>query len=175
LICGPFPIHFSEARAARAPAFLGAEALVRGSSLLRRIIIQQKGAKTQRNTEASGCTLLAPDPPSYNVAMVLSTIDRVGIEPSILEAFCRRWRIAELSLFGSVLHGELRPDSDIDLLVTFEPDAEWDLIAHIAMQQELSEQIGREVDLISRRAVENGHNPIRRKAILESATLLYVA
>jgi len=159
----------------RAPAFLGAEALVCGSCLLRRIIIHHKGPKTQRNTEASGCTLLASDPRSYNVAMVLSIIDRVGIEPAILEAFCRRWGIAELSLFGSALHRELTPESDIDLLVSFAPDVQWGIFEHVEMEQELSDLAGRKVDLISRRAMEQSQNPIRRKAILDSATPLYVA
>ena len=89
--------------------------------------------------------------------------------------FCRKWKIVELSLFGSVLRDDFRPDSDIDLLVTFSPDAEWSLVDHMAMEEEMSAIFGRKVDLISRRAIERSENHIRRKAILETAQPYYVA
>ena len=50
--------------------------------------------------------------------------------------FCRKWKIVELSLFGSVLRDDFRPDSDVDILVTFSPDAEWSLLDHVAMEEE---------------------------------------
>jgi len=89
--------------------------------------------------------------------------------------FCRRWKIVELSLFGSVLRENFRPDSDVDVLVTFAADAEWGLFDHVAMEEELSSIFGRKVDLISRRAVERSDNWIRRKAILGTAEPYYVA
>ena len=89
--------------------------------------------------------------------------------------FCRRWKITEFALFGSVLRDDFRPDSDIDVLVTFAPDAGWSLFDHVTMQDELKTIFGRAVDLVSRRGVEGSQNYIRRKAILKSAEVIYVA
>jgi hypothetical protein len=89
--------------------------------------------------------------------------------------FCRKWKIVELSLFGSVLRDDFRPDSDIDILVSFSPDAEWGLLDHMAMEEEMSAILGRKVDLVSRKAIERSENYIRRKAILETAQPYYVA
>lgn len=89
--------------------------------------------------------------------------------------FCRRWKIIELALFGSVLRSDFSSDSDIDILVSFSPDAEWGLFDHVQMEEELKVILGRRVDLISRRAIERSPNWIRRKAILETARPYYVA
>lgn len=93
-------------------------------------------------------------------------LDRLG-------DFCRRWKITEMALFGSALRGEQRPDSDIDLLVTFGPDAEWSLFDHFHMENELVDMLGREVDLVARRSVEGSPNWIRRKEILTTARTIY--
>jgi predicted nucleotidyltransferase len=92
-----------------------------------------------------------------------------------IEEFCRRWKIVELSLFGSALRADFRPDSDVDLLVRFAPDADWSLLDHARMERELSEILGREVDLVSRTAVEASPNWIRRQEILKTARPLYAA
>jgi len=92
-----------------------------------------------------------------------------------LSLFCRQWKIRELALFGSVLREDFGPQSDIDVLVTFEPDADWSLLDHVRAQQELEALLGREVDLVSRRAIERSVNWIRRKAILETAETIYAA
>jgi predicted nucleotidyltransferase len=97
------------------------------------------------------------------------------IDDERIAEFCRRWQIAELALFGSVLRDDFRPDSDVDVLVTFAPTADWSLFDHIAMEEELSNLLGRKVDLVSRRAVERSTNWIRREAILTTAEPLYVA
>jgi hypothetical protein len=89
--------------------------------------------------------------------------------------FCQRWKVSELALFGSALHNDFGPESDVDLLVTFEPDADWSLLDHIQMQEELSDLLHRRVDLVSRRAVERSENWIRRRAILDSAEVWYAA
>lgn len=72
-------------------------------------------------------------------------------------------------MFGSALREDFRPDSDLDLLVRFTPGADWSLLDHVAMEEELSGIVGRKVDLVSRRAIERSSNWICRKAILESA------
>lgn len=87
--------------------------------------------------------------------------------------FCRRWRIQELAVFGSALREDFRPESDIDLIVTFEDGADWSLLDHIKMQEELRGILGREVDLVTKRAVERSHNWVRRKEILRTATIIY--
>lgn len=88
---------------------------------------------------------------------------------------CRRWRVAELALFGSWSHGEATSTSDVDLLVTFAPDTAWSLVDHAAAEEDFAAVFGRPVDLISRRAVEASSNWIRRRAILDSARVLYAA
>jgi predicted nucleotidyltransferase len=94
---------------------------------------------------------------------------RIPIDREKIAEFCRRWEITEFSLFGSVLRDDFRPDSDVDVLVTFALDAEWSLFDDVDMEEELSAIFGRKVDLVSRRAVERSDNWIRRKAILSTA------
>ena len=92
-----------------------------------------------------------------------------------IAAFCVRWRVAELALFGSALRDDFGPESDIDVLVSFEPGARHTLFDIVRMQDELSRVFGRQVDLATRAAVEGSRNYIRRKAILESAQVVYAA
>lgn len=96
-----------------------------------------------------------------------------GLPLAQIEQFCRRWRITELSLFGSMLRGDARLDSDIDLLVRFSPEADWSLFDHARMELELEKLLGRRVDLVSRSAIEKSPNWIRRQEILGSARTLY--
>ncbi len=98
-----------------------------------------------------------------------------SVDTRALEDFCKRWKVEVLAVFGSAARGGLTPESDIDLLVSFAPEAEWSLLDHVRMQLELSSLIGRQVDLVSRRAVERSHNWIRRRSILESAEVWYAA
>lgn len=89
--------------------------------------------------------------------------------------FCQRWRITELALFGSVLRSDFRPDSDVDVLVSFAPDARWSLFDLATMEHELEAVLGREVDLVERRAIEQAENYIRRKSILDNAEVIYAS
>ena len=91
------------------------------------------------------------------------------------EAFCRRWEVRELALFGSALGETFGPESDIDLLVTFAPDARWSVLDHMRMENELVDLLGREVDLVCREAIEESRNWIRRNAILSTARTIYAA
>jgi predicted nucleotidyltransferase len=93
----------------------------------------------------------------------------IPIPTERLTTFCRRWTIAELRVFGSALREDFRPDSDLDLLVRFAPDADWSLLDHVAMEEELTAIVGRNVDLVSQRAIERSSNWIRREAILGTA------
>lgn len=88
--------------------------------------------------------------------------------------FCERWKIIELALFGSILRDDFRPDSDVDVLVTFALDAKWGLFKLVEMQQELEAIVGRDIDLIERKAIEGSHNWLRRQEILGTAKTFYV-
>lgn len=88
--------------------------------------------------------------------------------------FCDRWKITEFALFGSILRDDFRPDSDVDVLVTFAPDAQWGLFKVVEMQQELEDILDRDVDFVSRRAIERSHNWLRRKEILGTAKTFYL-
>jgi hypothetical protein len=92
-----------------------------------------------------------------------------------LEAWCRRWQVSELAFFGSVLRDDFRADSDVDVLIRFAESSQWSLLDHIAMEEELAAFFGRKVDLVSWRAVDGSHNPIRRRHILDSAQVVYAA
>jgi len=100
---------------------------------------------------------------------------RLGLPKKELANFCERWRVQELSAFGSVLRQDFSPKSDIDLLVSFSPDAHWTLFDMARMRAELNELLGRDVDLVSRRGIESSRNAIRREAILSSAQVIYAA
>lgn len=86
--------------------------------------------------------------------------------------FCIRRKVRELSLFGSVLRDDFQPESDVDILVSFRPDAEWSLLDLVVMKDELRAIVGREIDLVEQEALRN---PYRRHAILESKRILYAA
>jgi hypothetical protein len=98
-----------------------------------------------------------------------------GLPLDLLGEFCRRWKIVEVAVFGSAVRGELRPGSDLDLLVRFAADADWSLFDHYKMEGELAERLGREVDLVDRETVESSPNWIRRNEILSTARTVYAA
>ena len=87
-----------------------------------------------------------------------------------IEEFCDKWKVTELSLFGSVLREDFRPDSDVDLLVSFAEDAPWSLFDWAPMMDELKAIFDREVDLVEK---EGLRNPYRRHAILTSREVIY--
>ncbi len=92
-----------------------------------------------------------------------------------IAAFCKRWNVSEFAIFGSALRADFRPDSDIDVLVSFAPDAKVSIFDMVHMQDKLKQIFSRDVDLISKRGVETSRNYLRRKAILESAQVIHVA
>ena len=86
--------------------------------------------------------------------------------------FCRKWRIVELSLFGSVLRDDFSPESDIDVMVEFAPGAGWSLFDILAMQEELQEIFGRQVDIVEKAGLKN---PFRRHAILRDREIIHAS
>lgn len=101
--------------------------------------------------------------------------ERLGFDEATMEAFCRKWELAELAVFGSVLREDFREASDVDVLVTFEAGSRWSLWDLLHMQDELKGLLGRDVDIFERVAVERSRNYIRREAILSSAQVIYAA
>ncbi len=95
-------------------------------------------------------------------------LQRLDVPQERLAEFCRKWRVAELSFFGSVTGGEFRPDSDVDVLISPAPDARWSLFEHVDMTDELRDLFRRPVDLLTRRSVESSRNWMRRESILQN-------
>lgn len=99
-------------------------------------------------------------------------IPNIDLPLEAIRAFCHKWRIREFSLFGSVLREDFSPDSDIDVLVSFDPAAPWSLWDLIDMRDELCALFGRDVDLIEK---EGLRNPFRRQEILSTRRVVYAA
>jgi predicted nucleotidyltransferase len=99
----------------------------------------------------------------------------LSVDRKAVARFCRRWKIAELALFGSVLRDDFAAASDVDVLVTFSSEARWTLFDHADMQVDAADLFGRKVDLVNRAALERSDNLIRRRAIFDGAQLLYAA
>jgi uncharacterized protein len=97
------------------------------------------------------------------------------VSDETLKALCRKWRIRRVAVFGSALSGELRPDSDIDLLVDFEPDEQWSLMDLVRAEEEFGSLFNRRVELVDRKSLQRSSNWIRRDAIFETAEVIYAA
>jgi len=94
---------------------------------------------------------------------------KVDISESEIRNFCDHYQVKRLALFGSVLRKDFRPDSDIDVLVMFDPSAKVTFMTLGKMKRELSEIFQRPVDLVP----EEGLKPSIRDAVLSSAQELY--
>lgn len=97
---------------------------------------------------------------------------RLPLPLETIEAFCRKWNVEELSLFGSVLREDFSSKSDIDVLVTFSPEAKLSLFDFVEMQEEMERLLHRKVDLVSRGGLRN---PFRRHEILRTRQVVYAA
>ena len=94
----------------------------------------------------------------------------VQLNREALAAFCRKWRIRELSLFGSALRDDFGPESDLDFLVSFEPGMPWDLWELVDLRDELMAIVDREVDIVVKEALRN---PYRREEILRHCEVIH--
>ena len=97
---------------------------------------------------------------------------QVHLDKDALAAFCRKWRIRELSIFGSALRDDFGPESDLDFLVSFEREANWDLWDLVTMREDLVAIAGRDVDMVVKEALRN---PYRRKEILSNREVIHAA
>lgn len=100
---------------------------------------------------------------------------RMDMPTEAIGVFCKKWRIVEFAVFGSILRDDFRPDSDVDVMVVFEPDARWDFEHLLEMTNELKNIFGRKVDLVEKRFIEGSENYIRRRHILNHMESIYVA
>jgi predicted nucleotidyltransferase len=98
---------------------------------------------------------------------------KIDLPRKQLESFCKRWQIVEVALFGSALRENFNAESDLDILVTFAPEASWSLLDHIRMEQDLVALFHRPIDLFTRRSVERDHNWLRRQEMLSTAETIY--
>jgi len=103
----------------------------------------------------------------------LTYLAKLNLSQPQLRDFCQRWQINKLALFGSVTRDDFGPKSDVDVLVSFLPQAKWSLFDLINMEEALSDLLNRKVDLITWPAVEQHHNPFRRREILSTAQVIY--
>jgi len=101
----------------------------------------------------------------------MTPLDQLRLESSTIARICERYHVAELSVFGSTARGNGGPESDIDLLVTFQPDAIVGLVAFNRLRRELEDGLGRRVDLVPK----DGLKPIIRDEVLTEAQVLYAA
>jgi len=110
----------------------------------------------------------------------LSTVDRQILLPhgltlprESLTKLCQHWQIIELSLFGSILREDFNVDSDIDVLVKFSEEARITFFDLDVIEEQLSQVFHRPVDVVTKQAIEQSHNPIRRKNILDNSKVIY--
>ena len=101
------------------------------------------------------------------------SIKNIELPVDKITEFCERWKIQEFALFGSVLRNDFRPNSDIDVLVSFSSDNSWTLFDYVDMQDELKIIFGRKVDLVSKKGIERSKNALRKNRILGSAKVIY--
>jgi hypothetical protein len=99
-------------------------------------------------------------------------LPKIEIEEKKIEAIARKWRITEISLFGSVLGEQFSENSDIDVLVQFDNKAEFSLFDLVDLKEELEKTFGRRVDLVEKASIRN---PYRKKEILNTAKVVYAA
>jgi uncharacterized protein len=101
------------------------------------------------------------------------SITAIDLPIEKIAEFCDRWQVAEIALFGSVLRNDFRPDSDIDVMVQFHPDAHPTFSTLDRMEVELKSIFHRDIDLITRQGIETSRNYLRRQEILSSAQVIY--
>jgi len=107
--------------------------------------------------------------------MHMTVEEKLRVSKETIAEFSRKWKITEFALFGSVLREDFRPDSDVDVLVTFSSDSDWGVEHLLDMKEELEALFGRAVDLVEKRLVEESRNYIRRKHILSHMEAVYAA
>lgn len=96
-----------------------------------------------------------------------------SIPPRDIVRFCQSWQVRELAVFGSVLRSDFKPESDVDILISFHETANWGLFDHVQMRLDLEAIFQRQVDLVTRRALEQTRNALLRDNILKTAKVIF--
>ncbi len=97
----------------------------------------------------------------------------INLDSEAVRAFCRKWKIRELAVFGSILREDFRPDSDVDVVVDFEEDADWEIPDLEDIREELERILGRHVDMVTRDGLESSSNWLFRRIVLSSLETVY--
>jgi predicted nucleotidyltransferase len=126
------------------------------------------GQRRQANTARGAVQSLL-----QSVIIPLSMIaQKTSIPAEKIAEFCRKWKVVEFALFGSILRDDFRPESDVDVVIELAEGAPWSLFEWVDMIEELKVLFGRDVDLVEKSAISN---PFRRKSILANREVLYAA
>lgn len=96
---------------------------------------------------------------------------KIDIPKRELSDFCQRYQVKQLALFGSVLNDNFREDSDVDVLVAFQPNARIGFLTFSRMQRELTALLKRPVDLVPM----DGLKPVIRSSVLSNIEEIYAA
>ena len=99
-------------------------------------------------------------------------LSNLSINKKDIESIAKKWGVKEFSIFGSVLGEDFKEDSDIDVLIQFEPDSQYSLFDLVDLKEELEEIFNRTVDIVEKSSIRN---PFRKKEILRTARVIYVA
>lgn len=104
---------------------------------------------------------------------MINIYQRLNTNQQDLIKLCQEKKIIELALFGSILRDDFNSESDIDLLVTFAEDAKITFFDLDSIENQFSRLFNRPVDVVTKKAINNSHNPIRKKNILDNVKVIY--
>jgi len=123
--------------------------------------------------EDQAATQVAQITPLISVTIVFKMTHVESIPKKEIRDFCRRWQVRALVLFGSALRADSKPESDVDVLVSFNGDANWGLLDHVQMRLDLEAVFRRKVDLVTCRALEQTQNGLLRERILKTTKVIF--
>jgi uncharacterized protein len=103
------------------------------------------------------------------------TIRNINFQEEQLREICKRYLIRELAIFGSALREDFNEKSDVDLLIEFEPKSGITLFNIVDLKEEFEKLFGRDVDIVSKKAIQRSRNYIKRKVILENLKVIYAS
>ena len=99
-------------------------------------------------------------------------MDNLNLPSGVIAGICREYQVSSLAIFGSAVSGHMRPDSDVDFLVAFNPGSRVSLFEMAGLAGRLGELVGRKVDLVEKEAIRN---PFRKRRIMDTMKVLYAA
>ncbi len=94
----------------------------------------------------------------YATNIYMEMLKNFTLKNEQLNAFCQKWQIIEFALFGSVLRDDFKPESDVDIIITFAPKSKKNLFDLMHVQDELQQLLNRNVDVFTKKSVQDCHN-----------------